>query len=191
MEERVLIQSKKAGYHYWLALIGLVLIVPGILPVLSSHGGTVPFLLAMGIAWEIPILLSMLSFRNVSLTVTEKRVFGTQSWGRRIDLPIDMISSVETSSNGRISVSTAAGVIRFGCIKNNREIHEVINELLRERQMKQAEPDQLKPEPAPQTAPAPAPQTKADELREMRMLLDEGLITQEDYDAKKKQLLGL
>ena len=41
---------------------------------------------------------------------------------------------------------------------------------------------------APQdTAPASA----ADELRKFKELLDEGIITQEEFDQKKKQLLGL
>ena len=31
----------------------------------------------------------------------------------------------------------------------------------------------------------------ADEIREFKALLDEGLITQEEYEAKKRQLLGL
>ena len=31
----------------------------------------------------------------------------------------------------------------------------------------------------------------ADELRALKRLLDDGLITQDDYDAKKKQLLGI
>jgi len=31
----------------------------------------------------------------------------------------------------------------------------------------------------------------ADELRELKDLLDEGLLTQEEFDAKKKQLLGV
>ena len=31
----------------------------------------------------------------------------------------------------------------------------------------------------------------ADEIREYKKLFDEGIITQEEFDAKKKQLLGL
>ena len=31
----------------------------------------------------------------------------------------------------------------------------------------------------------------ADEIRKYKELLDEGIITQEEYDAKRKQLLGL
>ena len=30
-----------------------------------------------------------------------------------------------------------------------------------------------------------------DEIREYKKLLDEGIITQEEFDAKKKQLMGL
>lgn len=40
-------------------------------------------------------------------------------------------------------------------------------------------------------APAAAPQKTTDELREYKQLLDDGVITQEEFDAKKKQLLGL
>jgi len=43
-------------------------------------------------------------------------------------------------------------------------------------------------------SPAVAPATKqdtADELRKLKSLLDDGIITQEDFDKKKNQLLGL
>lgn len=33
--------------------------------------------------------------------------------------------------------------------------------------------------------------SKADEIRKYKSLMDEGIITQEDFDKKKKQLLGL
>ena len=38
---------------------------------------------------------------------------------------------------------------------------------------------------------APAAVSSADELKKFRELLDSGIITQEEFDAKKKQLLGL
>ncbi len=44
--------------------------------------------------------------------------------------------------------------------------------------------------PAPQAPPAP-PVNVADEIKKFKELLDMGAITQEEYDAKKKQLLGL
>lgn len=36
-----------------------------------------------------------------------------------------------------------------------------------------------------------APVSNVDELKKYKQLLDDGIITQADYDAKKKQLLGL
>lgn len=51
------------------------------------------------------------------------------------------------------------------------------------------------PQPSYQTSAAPAQPTAgvdtADELRKLKSLLDDGIITPEEFDAKKKQLLGL
>ena len=45
---------------------------------------------------------------------------------------------------------------------------------------------------ASQPAPAaPAPDSSLDSLRNLKALLDEGILTQEEFDAKKKQILGL
>jgi len=44
------------------------------------------------------------------------------------------------------------------------------------------------PPPHPQKEKAPS---KADELRNLRNMLDEGLISQEEFDAAKKNLLGI
>lgn len=41
------------------------------------------------------------------------------------------------------------------------------------------------------SAPTSAPVSAADELKKFKELLDMGVITQEEFDAKKKQLLGL
>lgn len=44
---------------------------------------------------------------------------------------------------------------------------------------------------ASQSAPATAAGSSADELLKFKQLLDSGVITQEEFDAKKKQILGL
>ena len=51
-------------------------------------------------------------------------------------------------------------------------------------------------QPAPQPAPAPAPAEEKKEdpyekIRELKKLLDEGIITQEEFDAAKAKLLGV
>ena len=115
------------------------------------------------------------------ITVTDKRVYGASIFGRRVDLPLDSVSAVATSFPKGIAVATSSGRIKFLLIKNAAEIHGEIRKLLIDRQDKRA------------AAKASAPQSasEADELKKYKALLEEGVITQEEFDTKKKQLLGL
>lgn len=81
-----------------------------------------------------------------------------------------------------MSVSTASGSIRFLLIKNADAVYDVINKLLIERQQENA-----------RSVPVAAAPVKdaAEEIKKFKELLDMGIITQDEFDAKKKQLLGL
>ena len=161
-------------------------IVYYLVPFVHPHKGVYILCLFtyIGIILSVFGLIFLLANRNVSLTVTDKRVYGPAKWGKRIDLPLDMISAVSTAKLGGIAVSTSSGAIKFWGIKNNTEIHEIISKLLLERQGKE------KPV-ATTTIKQEIPQSNADELQKYKNLLDNGTITQEEFDAKKKQLLGL
>ncbi|MGB5880898.1 MAG: SHOCT domain-containing protein, partial [Thermoanaerobaculia bacterium] len=50
----------------------------------------------------------------------------------------------------------------------------------------QAAPSQA---PAPAAAPASPPATTEQQLQQLKDLLDKGLISQDDYDKKKQQIL--
>lgn len=134
----------------------------------------------------IVVLLGILVYfwlRSYELTVTNKRVFGRVAWGKRVDLPMDSISAIATVNLLKgISVSTSSGRISFLLVKNASEIYEVINNLLITRQREEAQKAATQSEKATGTA---------DELKKYKDLLDTGVISQEEFDAKKKQLLGL
>lgn len=119
---------------------------------------------------------------KVSLTITDKRVYGTAAFGKRVDLPLDSISAVGTSAFKGIAITSASGAIKFGMVKNRDEIHSAISKLLVERQNKPVATTTIKQE---------IPQSNAKELKNYKELLDMGVISQEEFDAKKKQLLGL
>ena len=51
--------------------------------------------------------------------------------------------------------------------------------------------NKLKQAKAAKNSAPVAVQSTASEIKEYKALLDEGIITQEEFDAKKKQLLGL
>ena len=116
-----------------------------------------------------------------SLTVTDKRVYGKTSFGKRVDLPFDSISSVGTSFMKGLSVGTSSGKICFKLIKNQKDIYDIINENLFERQQKNNARKILLKQNT----------TVAEEIKSFKELLDMGAITQEEFDAKKKELLGL
>jgi len=133
-------------------------------------------------------LLSLLIYfwlRSYEMTVTNKRVFGKVAWGKRVDLPLDSVSAISTTSLLKgISVSTASGRISFLLVKNSDDIYRIMNKLLLARQQ------------AKSAAAAPAPtiiqkQDETELLRKYKELLDQNIITQEEFDAKKAQILGI
>ncbi len=117
-----------------------------------------------------------------SITVTNKRVYGVGAFRKRVDLPFDMISAVGSGPLKSVSVATSSGKIAFWFVQNKDEVFKAITDCLIERQSKQSTPATISQE---------APQSNADELKKYKELLDSGVITQEEFDAKKKQLLGL
>jgi hypothetical protein len=51
--------------------------------------------------------------------------------------------------------------------------------------------ESLKPSPEPPAAiPQPTPKSPAEQIREMKALLDEGIITQDDFDTFKASVFG-
>lgn len=113
------------------------------------------------------------------MEVTDKRVFGKAAFGKIVDLPLDKISSVGTCFPKGIIVATSSGKIKFWLLSNQTEVYEAISILLKERQTKTDVVGIIKESGG------------ADELKKFKDLLDSGVITQEEFDAKKKQLLGL
>lgn len=136
------------------------------------------FLFSLVLCVGIALIMSLIGIvfynRNskVLLVVTDKRVYGTAIHEKRIDLPLDKISAVGLGKNKSITISSASGIIKFNWIKNRSEIHDIVNRLLLERQNK-------------------SNADSADELKKFKELLDSGVLSQEEFDAKKKQLLGL
>ena len=136
-------------------------------------------------AFVISLIVGLVIFfqcKGNELTVTNKRVYGRGGFGKRVDLPFDSISAVGTGMLKSLAVTSSSGAIKFAWLQNRDEIHEAINKLLVERQSKPAAQTTIKQE---------IPQSAADELKKYKDLLDSGTITQAEFDAKKKQLLGL
>ncbi len=198
MEERVLIESiknKKSAFLVFVpAIISFIIGISASMLATNvfsrSHmyddewelccALNVIFCVIAGVCAFVALIFTI-GWAKSELTVTSKRVYGIAAFGKRVDLPLDSISSVGTSFLKGIDVATSSGQIRFKFIENNTEIHSVLSDLLVSRQSKSIETDTNQK----------VEQSDAAKIKEFKELLDIGAITQEEFDAKKKEFLGL
>lgn len=144
----------------------------------AFEGGLIEILISWGGLFFIIIgIVLFIAGKNCKITVTNKRVYGIARFNARVDIPLDSVSAIGTISLFKgISVSSSSGLIKFWYIKNVAEIHKAISDLIIKRSSKQVESEKT---------------SNADELKKFKDLFDQGIITQEEFDLKKKQLLGL
>lgn len=151
----------------------------------ANYLGTIILLLIIFSAVFFPMLYS---FKHKSLTVTDKRIRGTI--GRKtVDLPLDSVSAVSIKNavfgmTATLAFSTSSGVIKFRGLQNGNLVFSVAKDLINQRQsgfdstVQEATNNQSN-------------SNELSKIKELKDLLDIGAITQEEFDAKKKELLGL
>ena len=135
--------------------------------------------------YSVKNLMFLISTAKNTLTITQATVRGISKSNKSIEIPIDKISSVSSvKATSGVIISTASGKQKFHWLENYEQICEELQNQMIERQNKASTPVQttIKQEVAP---------SDADELKKFKELLDSGIISQEEFDAKKKQLLGL
>ena len=120
------------------------------------------------------------------MSVTENNVKGKTLFGKEVVLPMYMISAYSTRKFlSTVTVATASGMTKFALLGNYVEIGKVLSQKINERQQNTETTQKTV------VVPTAAPTSTADELKKFKDLLDAGIITQEEFDEKKKQLLGL
>ena len=180
MEEKTLIVSKEHEKAKK-TMIALTCVSLAISVLLFGSCGGFTYNFEEALAFTSPALAVMViciiicfCIKNCQLVVTNKKVYGTATFGKRVDLPIDSISAVGTSMLWGIDVGTSSGRLHFKLIQNKDEIHSVLSNLIMERQQGKENTT-----------------SSADELKKYKNLLDSGVISQAEFDEKKKQLLNL
>ncbi|WP_461241170.1 PH domain-containing protein [Paucilactobacillus sp. N302-9] len=118
------------------------------------------------------------------LFIDKGLVYGIKS----TEIPLDMVNSVNYSKGmlfGDISIVNGAVTTKVENV--NKATAPIMVDAV-----KQARTDFMnkKQQPA-QPQPVQSQTSVVDELRELKGLVDEGILTQEEFDAKKKQILGI
>ena len=193
MDEKVLAQYRVGEDANFKKILWLpyIVVVFGVLCAMLGFVGmdaseVAPLLVGYGIFVAVIGIVLVIVFTYISktsITVTTKRVYGHAKWDD-IDLPMDSISAVAKRTqkkNGVLMLSTSSGKISFGfyTLAKLDEVHQAVSQLISERQNNKGNVTVVNNA------------SNADELKKYKDLLDAGIITQEEFDAKKKQLLGL
>ena len=89
-------------------------------------------------AFLIISIITYFGLRKYSLTVTDKRVYGKIWFGKKVDIPVTAVSSVETLYLFKgVMISTSLPSlkkIRFLLIKNSDEVCDKLNDLIFNKQ---------------------------------------------------------
>lgn len=112
------------------------------------------------------------------LTIFANRLTGTSSFGKHIDLPLTQITTISLGRFSSIVISTASGNLKFWLIENRDEMYSAISNMISKAE------DAL-------IVNTQGKEDIVNELKEYKALLEDGIISQEEFDAKKKQLLDL
>lgn len=134
--------------------------------------------------------------RTASLELTTDGIDGlykAHGHKEQLRLPIDKVDSVmviqsvvdKLRGGKTVCFGTASGRIKFICVQNAEEFVNEVNKQIEEHKSTFAAGRTAEP-----NVPSPT-LSNADELKKYKDLLDMGAITQEEFDEKKKQLLGL
>ena len=185
MDEKVLIEGIFKKYTKAFLIVSIITSVFGLLYVALSILSEMYYFLIATVVFELLALAFFIIYKYIApnqqsfeLTITESRVIGKLK-NNRVDLPINQISSIGTLAFNGISISTSSGKIEFPYLINREEVYNCLSELIRKQNQ------------ANNVVTTQASSTVSEQLIELKNLLDSGIITEEEFDTKKKQLLGL
>lgn len=153
---------------------------------ISIAVGALTLILVILMLWKVVVLRSYEHVLTNRRMIQQTGVFHKRS----MDAPLDKVNNVEHWQTlwgrilgyGDVEIDTASeqGATRFTAIARPLEFKSAIvaaSEAYRSRRL------------APATPATPAAPSGADRLRQLKSLLDDGLISQEEFEMKRSRLL--
>ena len=137
------------------------------------------FLSALFMGGFIHIILYFTA-RNNQIILTNYKITGVYKRHLSLNIPIDSISSVSKGGLRSLCITCAGNKYNISFVSNIDIFCSKLNELLNKRTQQSMRRDTV----VLQTS-------KYDEIEKLKQLLDNGIISQEEFDVKKKQLLDL
>lgn len=143
------------------------------------------YMIVVGLIAAIIGIIMKVKTEKCEITVTNQMIMGKLPRGKEVSIPMNQITAINPSSFNGISIASIGNVSNFHCFENRDEVMKAISYLL-------ANPQQATANATPTTVGAKIESTgEAEQLKRLKELLDTGVLTQAEFDAKKKQILGL
>ena len=139
------------------------------------------YMIMLGVVALIVGIIMKSNTEKCEITVSNEAISGKLPHGKTVHIPLNQITAINRSSFNGVSITSIGNVSNFHCIENREEVMKAISYLLANPQQSSVQPTQS----------ASANGSEAEQLKRLKDLLDSGVLTQEEFDAKKKQILGL
>ena len=119
--------------------------------------------------------------KNNKVILTNYKITGTYSRHLSLNIPIDSISSVSKGAFGSLCITCAGNKYSIIFVGNRDDFCSKLNDLLNKRTQQRIQPSPI----------IVNQQSNYEEIEKLKKLYDDGIITQEEFEIKKRQLLGL
>lgn len=122
-------------------------------------------------------IIIKISTEKCEIIVTDEAIIGKRPHGKEVQIPLNKITAISRNSFNGISITSIGSVNNFYCFENREEVINTISCLLTKLQQDNAQLAQSG--------------SATNRLERLKSLLDAGLLTQDEFDTKKRQILGL
>ena len=143
------------------------------------------YLSLVGIILTIIGVVIKFKTENCEVTITNQRFIGKLPHSNEIIIPLKEITNFNQTQYSGISISTRNKLYVFYCIENREEIIKALAFLC-----KNAQSSSLNNNQTPKVT-FNRNMDDADKIKQLKQLLDTGVISQVEFDQKKKEILNL
>lgn len=143
------------------------------------------YLFLIGIILTIIGVVIKFKTENCEVTITSQRFIGKLPHSNEIIVPLKEITNFNQTQYSGISISTRNKLYVFYCIENREEIIKALAFLC-----KNVQPSSLNNNQTPKVT-FNRNMDDADKIKQLKQLLDAGVISQVEFDQKKKEILNL
>lgn len=135
----------------------------------EGHG----YICIVGIIGTIASGMINKNIKKCEITVTDEEIYGKVANGKKVSIPLNQIIAVKPCILKGISIKSICNTSNFYCIQNRDEVLKTITYLLENS--------------------AQISREKAiggvEQLKSLKSLLDANIITQEEFEMKKKEII--